>query len=240
MSAPTEHQPPALVLVVEDEKSLAGIVSAYLSRAGYTTDVVHNGPDAVVAVRERDPDVVILDLGLPGLDGVEVMRQIRTFSDCYVIITTARTDEVDRLVGLSVGADDYVTKPFSVRELVARVQAVLRRPRSRRTSAPEPSQPAWTFGGLEVDSAGREARLAGQTLALTPTERDLLITLAGRPSQAFTRRQLIDAVWGENWVGDEHLVDVHIANLRRKLGDAPDAARYVLTVRGVGYRMGKG
>ncbi len=230
----------ASVLVVEDEQALAGMVAAYLSRAGYRAAVVHTGPDAVRAAREQSPDVVVLDLGLPGLDGIEVCRQIRTFSDCYVIVLTARTSEVDKLIGLSVGADDYLTKPFSVRELVARVQTVLRRPRAGAPARTHQQEPVWIFGDLRVDSAGRQVHLAGESLALTPTERDILIALAARPGLAFSRRQLIQQVWGDGWVGDEHIVDVHIAHLRRKLGDDPDTGTYVSTVRGVGYRMGKG
>jgi len=184
--------------------------------------------------------VVILDLGLPGLDGVEVCRQIRTFSDCYVIVVTARTDEIDTLIGLSVGADDYLSKPLSMRELVARVQTVLRRPRGAGSARGQDEEPVWVVGDLQVDSAGRQVLLGGEPVPLTPTERDLLITLAGRPTMAFSRRQLIDEIWGGGWVGDEHLVDVHIAHLRRKLGDDPETARYVTTVRGVGYRMGPG
>lgn len=233
-------EPDRKVLVIEDEPTLAGMVAAYLSRAGYQTRVVHTGPEGVQAVRDDEPDVVVLDLGLPGLDGIEVCRQIRTFSDCYVIVVTARTDEIDTLIGLSVGADDYVTKPFRVRELVARVQTVLRRPRTGQGSREPRGEPVWVFGDLHVDSAGLEVHLGGAPVPLTPTERDLLMTLARRPTMAFTRRQLIDEVWGDGWVGDEHLVDVHIANLRRKLGDAPDTGRYIGTVRGVGYRMGKG
>ena len=234
----TPPEPSATVLVVEDEKTLAGMMTAYLSRAGYRTMTAHTGPDGVRLVREENPDVVILDLGLPGLDGIEVCRQIRTFTDCYVIVVTARTDEVDTLIGLSVGANDYVTKPFSVRELVARVQTVLRRPRTgvTRTEAHQ----VWVFGELAVDPVGHQVHLGGEPVSLTPTERELLMTLAERPAMAFSRRQLIDEVWGGGWVGDEHLVDVHIAHLRRKLGDQPEASRYVMTVRGVGYRMGKG
>ena len=230
---------PATVLVIEDEKPLADMVVAYLARAGYQTLIAHTGPAGVQAARESRPEVVILDLGLPGLDGIEVCRQIRTFSDCYVIVATARSDEIDTLIGLSVGADDYVTKPFSVRELVARVQTVLRRPRTA-SSAQDHAQPPRVFGELSVDPSSLQVHLRGEPVALTPTERDLLMTLASRPSMAFSRRQLIDDVWGGGWVGDEHLVDVHIAHLRRKLGDDPDTARYVVTVRGIGYRMGKG
>ena len=230
---------PATVLVIEDEKPLADMVVAYLARAGYQTLIAHTGPAGVQAARESRPEVVILDLGLPGLDGIEVCRQIRTFSDCYVIVATARSDEIDTLIGLSAGADDYVTKPFSVRELVARVQTVLRRPRTA-SSAQDHAQPPRVFGELSVDPSSLQVHLRGEPVALTPTERDLLMTLASRPSMAFSRRQLIDDVWGGGWVGDEHLVDVHIAHLRKKLGDNPDTGRYVTTVRGVGYRMGPG
>ncbi len=220
--------------------SLAEMVTAYLERAGFETHAVHSGTDAVAAARTLHPDVVVLDLGLPGLDGVEVCRQIRTFTDCYVIMTTARTDEVDTLIGLSVGADDYLAKPFSLREMTARVQTMMRRPRTPAATSEELSNGTRSFGTLQVDPVGHEVRLDGEPVALTPTERDLLITLASRPTMAFTRRQLIDEVWGGGWVGDEHLVDVHVAHLRRKLGDDPDAGRFVTTVRGVGYRMGKG
>lgn len=242
-SAPAPHDvadPATRVLVIEDEKALAGMVAAYLSKAGFDSRVVHTGPEGVEAARQQSPDVIILDLGLPGLDGIEVCRQIRTFSDCYVLVVTARTDEVDTLIGLSVGADDYITKPFSVRELVARVQAVLRRPRTADPRPGDTTPAVWQFGELRVDADAREVRLHGEPVPLTPTERDLLTTLAARPTMAFSRRQLIDEVWGGGWVGDEHLVDVHIAHLRRKLGDDPDTSRYIVTVRGIGYRMGTG
>ena len=231
---------PATVLVIEDEKPLADMVVAYLARAGYHTLVAHTGPAGVQVARESRPEVVILDLGLPGLDGIEVCRQIRTFSDCYVIVVTARSDEVDTLIGLSVGADDYVTKPFSPRELVARVQTVLRRPRGGNAGNSSAAATPWVFGDLQVDPIGQQVHLKGEPVPLTPTERDLLMTLAQRPSMAFSRTQLIEEVWGGGWVGDEHLVDVHIAHLRRKLGDNPDLARYITTVRGIGYRMGPG
>ncbi|MTB73411.1 response regulator [Arsenicicoccus sp. MKL-02] len=246
VSVNTTPPPAARVLIIEDETTLAGMIAAYLSRAGYESSVVHTGPDGVRAARDLAPDVVILDLGLPGLDGIEVCRQIRTFTDCYVIVVTARKDEIDTLIGLSVGADDYVTKPFSVRELVARVQAVLRRPRtgsatdSATDSATARSEPTRVFGDLRVDPEGQRVHLGDVEVALTPTERDLLMALARRPSMAFSRRQLIDDIWGPDWVGDEHLVDVHVAHLRRKLGDDPDTGRYITTVRGVGYRMGQG
>src|SRR5699024_491755 len=211
-------QAAAMVLVVEDEAALSDVVQAYLAKDGYATASARSGPEAVEMARALVPDVIVLDLGLPGLDGLEVMRRIRTFSDCYVLITTARSEEVDRLVGLSVGADDYLTKPFSVRELVARVQAVLRRPRADSGAAS--SDTVRTFGELEIDTAAQEVRLASRPLPLTPTERGLLMTLALSPGQAFSRRQLMEAVWGDSWIGDDHLVDVHIANLRRKLDES--------------------
>ena len=226
-----------MVLVVEDEAALSDVVQAYLVKAGYATASARSGPEAVEMAHALSPDVIVLDLGLPGLDGLEVMRRIRAFSDCYVLITTARSEEVDRLVGLSVGADDYLTKPFSVRELVARVQAVLRRPRVESGNA---SGMVRTFGELEIDTAAQEVRLAGRAIPMTPTERGPLMTLAHRPGQASRRRQLMEAVGGDSWIGDDHLVDVHIANLRRKLDETAESARFVTTVRGIGYRMGEG
>ena len=219
------------VLVVDDEKPLAQMVATYLARGGYEVATVHTGPDAVDAARDRSPDVVVLDLGLPGLDGIEVCRRIRGFSECYVLMLTARGDEEDKLAGLAAGADDYITKPFSVREVVARVAAVLRRPRT--TVAP--AEPIRLFGDLVLDLAAHQVRVDGGPVALTRTEFDLLAALSARPHQAFTRRQLIDIVWDPAWVGDERIVDVHIGHLRRKLGQDP--SRYIDTVRGVGYRM---
>ncbi|MBN9105626.1 MAG: response regulator transcription factor [Propionibacteriaceae bacterium] len=226
------------VLVVDDEAVLAGVIASYLDRAGFDTTVTGDGLEAVELARTLDPTVIILDLGLPGLDGVEVCRQIRTFSDCYLIMLTARTDEVDVLIGLSVGADDYVTKPFSARELVARVQVMLRRPRAAGT--PVDALPVRRFGALQVDASARVARVGDAEVDLTPTEFDLLSVLSARPRLALSRRQLLETIWGGADAGDEHLVDVHVANLRRKLGDDPSRQRYVVTVRGVGYRMGAG
>ncbi len=225
-------------LVVEDETSLARVLGSYLEREGFETTLAHDGLQAVLTARDVDPDVVILDLGLPSLDGVEVCRQIRTFSDAYVVMLTARSEEVDTLIGLSVGADDYITKPFSPRELMARIQAMLRRPRTPRDAEDPPHD--LRFGDLRVDVQGRDVWLTGEPVALTRTEFDLLAALAERPRMAFSRRQLIDHVWGQTWVGDEHLVDVHIGHLRRKLGDDATESQFVRTVRGIGYRMGTG
>jgi DNA-binding response OmpR family regulator len=229
------------VLVVDDERALADLVGSYLTRDGFEVSMAHDGQQAIDQARQVDPDVMVLDLGLPRIDGVEVCRVVRTFSDCYIIMLTARTEEVDKLIGLSVGADDYLTKPFSPRELLARVHAMLRRPRAS-TNGREPAQeaPPRVFGALSVDVAGREVHRDGEPVALTRTEFDLLEALSARPAMVFSRRQLVDAVWDESWVGDEHLVDVHVGHLRRKLGDDPSSPRYVRTVRGVGYRMGDG
>ena len=226
-------------LVVEDEVEMATLVGSYLEREGFEVHISHDGLDAVARAREVDPDVVVLDLGLPGQDGLEVCRQLRTFSDAYVVMLTARSDEVDTLVGLSVGADDYVTKPFSPRELVAHLRAMLRRPRPIGTPARDDEGFRW-FGPLTIDPTGRDVWLDDEPVALTRTEFDLLAVLSERPRLAYSRRQLIDAVWGQTWVGDEHLVDVHVGHLRRKLGDDANASRFIRTVRGVGYRMGTG
>ncbi len=223
------------VLVVDDETVLAGMVANYLQRAGLRTSVAHDGITAVERALADAPDVVVLDLGLPRLDGVDVCKEIRRHSDCYIIMLTARNEEEAMLAGLSAGADDYMTKPFSARELVARVQVLLRRPRADR----EIDEPVRGIGALRLDPAGRRVAVNGDEVDLTRTEFDLLLVLSARPHTAFTRRQLVDAVWGEEWVGDEHLVDVHIGHLRRKLADAADLS-FVDTVRGVGYRMGPG
>lgn len=237
----TPAMPPSglRALVVEDETELAALVGTYLERAGFEVTLSYDGLQAVALTREVNPDVIVLDLGLPSLGGVEVCRQIRTFSDSYVVMLTARSDEIDMLIGLSVGADDYMTKPFSPRELIARVQAMLRRPRPAGR-VPGPEQTARTFGKLSIDPVGREVWLDGEPVALTRTEFDLLATLSERPRMAFSRQQLIESVWGPAWVGDEHMVDVHIGHLRHKLGDDATEGRFVRTVRGVGYRMGTG
>lgn len=226
-------------LVVEDEVDMARVIGSYLEREGFEVHLSHDGLDAVDRAREVDPDIVVLDLGLPGQDGLEVCRQLRTFSDAYVVMLTARSDEVDTVIGLSVGADDYLTKPFSPRELVARLRAMLRRPRP--IGAPAPDEEGFrVFGALTIDPTGRDVWLHGEPIALTRTEFDLLAVLSERPRLAYSRRRLIDAVWGQAWVGDEHLVDVHIGHLRRKLADEANASRFIRTVRGVGYRMGTG
>lgn len=230
-----EMDAPARVLVVEDEEPLAVLVSSYLVREGFDVATAAEGREAIARVRDWAPDVVILDVGLPGVDGVEVCRSVRTFSDCYVIMLTARAEEVDKLIGLSVGADDYLTKPFSPRELVARVRAMLRRPRTDSTTTDVQVR---RFGDLTIDPEAREVTLAGRIVELTRTEFDILEVLSSEPRRVFSRRALVGDVWGADWFGDDHLVDVHIAHIRAKLDDDPAAPRYIGTVRGVGYRMG--
>lgn len=224
-------------LVVDDEPPLVRVVSGYLAREGFDVVTAADGEAAVTKAREHEPDVVVLDLMLPGIDGIEVCRRLRSFSNAYVIMLTAKAEEVDKLVGLSVGADDYLTKPFSPRELVARVRAMLRRPRT-------PQHPdggtARRFGDLEIDPAAREVRLGGRLIELTRTEFDLLDTLSAHPRVVFSRRQLLDHVWSGEWYGDDHVIDVHVGNLRRKLGDDAGHPRFIRTVRGVGYRIGPG
>lgn len=230
--------PPAVrVLVVEDEAAIRRVIVGYLHQEGFEVFEAADGLQAIQTAREAHPDVVVLDLMLPGLDGVEVCRALRTFSDAYVVMLTARHEEIDKLIGLSVGADDYLTKPFSPRELIARIRAMLRRPRADTT--PDPSQPR-TFGDLTIDPAAREVTLAGQPVALTRTEFDILDALSAAPRQAYSRRSLVADVWGADWYGDDHLVDVHIAHIRAKLADDTTDPRYIFTVRGVGYRMGPG
>jgi DNA-binding response OmpR family regulator len=226
------------VLVVDDEPNLVDLVRSYLEREGYAVLSAADGPAALDLARTAQPDLVVLDLMLPGLDGVEVCRRLRRFSDAYVVMLTARAEEVDKLVGLAVGADDYLTKPFSPRELVARVKAMLRRPRGGGAGAAAPEAPAARrYGDLVIDEARHEVTVRGAPVALTAREFALLGALAAHPGRVFTRDQLLERVWGTEYY-DDHVVDVHVANLRRKLDDDPARPRYVETVRGVGYRFG--
>ena len=225
------------VLVVDDAPEFLELLVPLLEHEGFATETATDGAGAVAAAERVRPDVIVLDLGLPDLDGVEVCRRIRAFSDAYVLMLTSRTTEVDRVVGLEVGADDYMTKPFSPRELVARVRAMLRRPRQVVPSSA--ADGARVLGPLEVDPLGRTVRVAGEEVHLTRIEFDLLDTLTSKPAMVFSRAMLREQVWGSDWFGDDHVVDVHIANLRKKIdpGDGPSLVR---TVRGVGYRMEAG
>jgi DNA-binding response OmpR family regulator len=225
------------VLVVDDESPLVQLIASYLRREGYEVFTANNGLTALELARTSRPDVMILDIMLPGLDGLEVCRRLRQFSDAYVLMLTARAEEVDRIVGLSVGADDYVTKPFSPREVVARVRALLRRPHAVSGHGDEPAPPQ-TLGDLIIDRVQFEVTRRGEQVALTPREFQLLAVLAEYPGRVFTRQELLDRVWG-NRAYDEHIIEVYIANLRRKLQDDLRQPRYLQTVRGVGYRMAR-
>lgn len=220
------------VLVVEDAPEFARIVVTVLESAGHRVRLATTIAEALAEMDIHVPDVVILDLGLPDGDGLDLCRMIRERSSAYVLMLTGRDDELDKLLGFRLGADDYVTKPFSARELAARVEALLRRPRA------EPGgDTTRVFGELCIDTAAREVTVAGALADLTRIEFDLLDTLSASPKVVFNRQQLIDRVWGPGWFGDDHVVDVHIANLRKKI-DMADAKSWVRTVRGVGYSMG--
>lgn len=225
------------VLVVDDEKNLVVLLRSYLEREGFEVYEAFDGEAALEVARSVSPDVVILDWMLPRLDGMEVLRRLRRFSEAYVIMLTARTEEVDRIVGLSAGADDYLVKPFSPGELVARVRAMLRRPRGEGSEASYDA--LLRFGRLTVDPDGRRVWLDEREVALTAIEFDLLLALASRPGFVFGRSQLLERVWGADYFGSDHVVDVHVANLRKKLGEDPADPRYVETVRGVGYRFAR-
>lgn len=229
-----------MILVVDDEQNLVSLVRSYLQRDEYEVLAAYDGPTALQIARSRQPDLVILDVMLPGLDGVEVCRRLRQFSDAYVLMLTARSEEMDKIVGLTVGADDYMTKPFSPRELVTRVKVLLRRPRSRNTDGgdAEPDLPPLRFGDVRIDEARHEVMVRDELVAVTPREFALLVTLAHHPGRVFTRAQLLEHVWGDDYY-DDHVVDVHLANLRKKLDDDPTHPRYIETVRGVGYRFGR-
>jgi len=232
-SAPPAARPPR-ILVVDDEPPIVELVVGYLAREGWEVRTAPDGAGAIAAVRAFEPDAIVLDLMLPGLDGIEVCKQVRTFSDAYVLMLTARSEEIDRVVGLTVGADDYLTKPFSPRELVARLKALLRRPRATAPAATSPGSPA---PGLVVDEGRRSVRVDGRDVELTATEFDVLAALAREPGIVLSRARIFAAVWGGENFADDHLVDVHIANVRRKLGDDASSPRFLDTVRGIGYRL---
>lgn len=222
------------ILVVDDEPELRHMIGRYLRAEGFDVDEAAEGTTALSLLRASTVDLVLLDVGLPGIDGFEVLRTIRSRSDVAVIMLTARTEEVDRIVGLTVGADDYVTKPFSPRELVARIRAVLRR--GRGTDQPDPSE-ALMFEGITLDPTRREVRCNDELVDLTALEFDLLCALASAPGRVFTRRQLLERVWGWDYFGTERVVDVHIGNLRKVLVDDAANPRFIATVRGVGYKF---
>ena len=225
------HDRPPRVLVVDDEPPIRAVVRGFLEREGLDVSEAGDGPSAVEAARSVGPDVIVLDIMMPGFDGLEVLRQVRAFSDPMVVLLTARAEELDRIVGLRIGADDYVTKPFSAAELAARVAALLRRRR------PMTDRAAGLPDGLLVDAPRHLVAVDGVQIDLTATEFGVLAALARDPGVVLSRQQLLDAAWGDDWAGGERTLEVHVANLRRKLGDDPAQPRFVETVRGVGYRL---
>ncbi len=228
----------ARVLVVDDEPQIRAILRAYLSAEGFQVQEAATGAQALHLLATEPPDLVLLDIGLPDLDGLEVLRTLRKTSDTYVVLVTARAEEVDKLIGLGVGADDYVTKPFSPREVVARVKAVLRRTRPLGPAATDPGDTdVLHFDSVSVDTGRREVRVGGIPAILTALEFDLLVALAESPGRVFSRAQLLEKVWGYDFVGDERVVDVHIRGMRKALGDDATAPRLIGTVRSVGYKF---
>ena len=229
------------VLVVDDEPKIVQLARDDLEHAGFAVETASDGQKALDAVRSQHPDLVVLDLGLPGLDGLEVTRRLRQAGDLPIVMLTARDDELDKLLGLELGADDYLTKPFSPRELVARVRAVLRRAERSAHAAPggdrDPGGGILRAGDVTIDVDRMLVQAAGRSIELTPTEFQLLVTLARRPGQIRTRSQLLDAVHGVAFESYERAIDTHIKNLRRKLEPDPRLPRYILTVHGVGYRF---
>ncbi len=221
------------VLIADDDESLRVMLSRYLSAEGFKVVEAPDGRRALTEFRRSQPDLVVLDVGMPEVDGFEVLRQIRSESDVYVLMLTAKTEEVDRVVGLTMGADDYITKPFSPRELVARMHAILRRDRSATTR----NDVDLEFEGLRVNRATREITVDGRHVELSALEFDLLVALAESPGRVFTRSQLLERVWGWDHFGTERVVDVHIANIRGALDDDHSDPRFIGTVRGVGYRF---
>ncbi len=220
----------AKVLIIDDEVAIINLVSAYLKPEGYEVYTATEGPSGLQAARAYKPDLIVLDVMLPGMDGVEVLTRLRRESDVYVILLTAKTEETDKIVGLSVGADDYVTKPFSPRELVARIKAALRRLKSDGESR---TANVMNFQHVRIDSGSRKVWVDDQPVELTQTEFDLLAALAEHRGMVLSREQLLEKVWGYDYFGDMRVVDVHLGHLRQKLGND----QLISTVRGVGYRF---
>ena len=230
-------------LVIEDAADIRSLLRDVLAQGGFDVIGAASGQEGLDLAQRLKPDVITLDLTLPDIDGIEVCRRLRTVSDAYVIVLSARGEETDRLIGLEVGADDYMTKPFSPRELRARVGAMFRRPRTADRALDRPSeQPVahdahevFKSGDLMIDRRSREVTLAGRPVPLTRIEFDLLVELISDPRRVFERQTLVRRVWQTDWLGDDHVIDVHVANLRQKLGDTAQDSQWVRTVRGVGY-----
>jgi two-component system, OmpR family, response regulator len=236
---------PRCAVVIEDDADTASLLELALSSQGFDVAIATDGQQGVALVTALKPDLITLDVGLPGIDGLEVCRRIRPITDAYVVMVTSQADEIDRLIGLETGADDYLAKPISVRELKARVNAMFRRPRTGvaavngvvSISNGEDDHEVLVHGVLRVDVEGRRAFRDDDELDLTRTEFDLLTELMRTPARVWTREALLRSVWGTEWASDTHLVEVHIGNLRRKLGETRGEVRFIRTVRGVGYRM---
>lgn len=222
------------ILVVDDDENLRRLVAAYLEHEGYEVEQAADADAALASVERHEPDLILLDIMLPGLSGLEVAHRIRTNRQVPILMLTARGDEEDMLQGFDAGADDYLVKPFSPKVLVARVRAILRR---SGIGPREEEESALAVGGISIDRKTREVRVAGREIEFTTTEFDLLRVLAEHPGWVFSREELLEAVWGYGYLGDSRLVDVHIANLRKKMGDDPTDPQFVRTVRGAGYKL---
>ena len=222
--------PSAKILVIDDEKNILDLVSAYLQKEGYEFHTATDGPSGLKAARAFKPDLIVLDIMLPGMDGIELLSRLRRESDAYVIMLTAKSEETDKIVGLSVGADDYLTKPFSPRELMARIKAALRR---MRTGDSRIEGSVLSFQHIRIDTGGRTIYVDDKSVDFTAIEFDLLRTLAEHPGIVLSREQLLEKVWGFDYFGEIRVVDVHIGHIRQKLGDD----RFITTIRGVGYRF---
>lgn len=223
------------IVVVDDEGPIRELVASYLRDEGFEVEELVSG-NALLDRADRKPDIdlVVLDVRMPGINGIDALRELRTKSQTYVILLTAAAEETDRLIGLSVGADDYVTKPFSPRELVARVKAVLRR---TRTAMAEPVAAPMIFDGIVVDPEQYEVKVDGVAVDLSALQFNLLLTMAESPGRVFARHQLIARVWGDDFFGEQRIVDVHVGNLRKAIGDSASEPRFISTVRGVGYKF---
>lgn len=225
------------ILVVDDNETIVDVLKAYLEAEGFSVRTASDGPGAVAAVEERVPDLALLDVMLPGIDGIELTRRFQREHDVPVILVTARTEEIDRLIGLEVGADDYISKPFSPREVVARVRAVLRRAAGVASTTGTSEPAALELGGLHIDLLRRSVSVEGNDVSLTRTEFDLLATMVANPGRVYTRLQLLEIVTGEAFEAYERTIDAHVKNMRKKLEPDPREPRYLHTVIGVGYKV---
>lgn len=225
---------PSTILVIDDEQNILNLVTAYLQTEGYTVHTAADGPTGLKVAKRVKPDLLVLDIMLPGMDGLELLQQLRRESDAYVILLTAKSEETDKVIGLAVGADDYLTKPFSPRELVARVKAALRRYVHSNTAQ---DNQVLAFRTLRIDVAARQVWKADQPLDLTTTEFDLLQALAEHRGRVLSREQLLVRVWGYDFYGEDRVVDVHLGHIRKKIEADPANPQLIVTVRGAGYRF---